>query len=87
MKHFKCNYNTIWEFEDNCFDKEGNCINKIAIEKIEENSLIAITEEEYLEIQSTKQKEAEAEATSQEELTKAEKLVALYEQLSELGVI
>ena len=61
MKKYKDLNNGIWLFEDNCFDDEGQVINKYVIEKIKLNSLAQCTDEEVDEIINYKSPEQIAE--------------------------
>ena len=46
MKYFKNNEDKLWAFEDECFDQNGNCINSIASQVINSESLVEITYDE-----------------------------------------
>ena len=61
MKNFKNKENTLFGFDDDCFDENGKCINEYALKVIEENSLIEITKEEAEAIRNYKSPEQIAE--------------------------
>ena len=96
MKNFKNSANTIFAFDDDCFDEEGKCINEYALKVIEENNLIEITQEEAEAIRNYKSPEQLAEEErlaklpSQEDLEKSKFEIIAIEmlmQLKEEGVI
>lgn len=93
MKRYIDQNNTIHNFEDDCFDEKGNCINDFVEKIIIENSLISITEEEYTEIQAREESEILAEQKrlaklpASEELEKLKIEVVALNLLTELGVI
>jgi len=47
MKYFKNNEDKLWAFDDECFNQNGNCINYIASQTINSESLIEITYDEF----------------------------------------
>ncbi len=47
MKYFKNSKEELWAFEDECFDQNGNCINHIASQVINSESLVEITYDEF----------------------------------------
>ena len=91
MKEFKNENNMIYHFENDCFNENGECINKYALKIIEEHKLVEITNEEAEEIRNYKSPEQLAEeeslVTKQIELAKAQKLTEFYEIATELGLI
>jgi hypothetical protein len=47
MKYFKNSKGKLWAFEDECFNQNGNCINPIAYQVINSESLVRITYDEF----------------------------------------
>jgi hypothetical protein len=47
MKYFKNSKDELWAFENECFDQNGNCINHIASQIINSESLVEITYDEF----------------------------------------
>lgn len=93
MKNFKNVNNILFMFEDDCFDENGQVINKIAKKIINENSLIEITQEEAEEIANYKTPEQILEIERLTKLpTEAEILddkitLKALELITELGLI
>lgn len=96
MKKYRDLNNVIWEFEDNCFDKEGQVINEYVEKKIELNLLLPCTDEEaeairnYKSAEQLAEEERLAKLPSQEDLEKAKFEIIAIEmlmQLKEEGVI
>ena len=61
MKNFKNKENTLFGFDDDCFDENGKCINEYAFKVIKENNLVKITKEEADAIRNYKSSEQLAE--------------------------
>ena len=61
MINYKNEENGIFEFDDDCFDENGKCINEYAFKVIKENSLVKITKEEADVIRNYKSSEQLAE--------------------------
>ena len=91
MKNYRNLNGEIFSFDLDCFDKNRKCINEYALKVIEENNLVAMTEEEYAEIQAKKEAERLAEeeklTIEQKEINKANKLIEFYELAIELGLM
>ena len=75
MKKYKDLNDVLWEFNDCCFDENGVVINDIVNAKIEENSLMAISDEEYIEI-------TEKNTISESEIRKVE----IYTELENIDI-
>ena len=91
MKEFKNKENTLFGFDDDCFDVDGKCINEYALKVIKENNLVKITKEEAETIRNyNNQKqieEVEKQLIIQKEIDEAKKITDFYEIALSLGVI
>ena len=93
MKNFKNKENTLFGFDDDCFNDEGQCINEYALKVIEENNLVEITEEEVEKIRNYKspeqllEEERLAKLPTQEDILNAKIELKALELLAQLELI
>ena len=93
MRNFKNKENTLFGFDDDCFDENGKCINEYALKVIQENNLVEITEEEAEIIRNYKTAEQLAEEEkisklpSSDELEKNKIELVVLDLLTEAGVL
>ena len=93
MKNYKNLENQVYSFEDDCFDKEGNCINEYAMKVIKENNLVEITKEEadaiinYKSPEQIAEEERFAKLPSEEEILNDKITLKALELITELGLV
>jgi len=93
MKNFKNKENTLFGFDDDCFDENGKCINEYAFKVIQENNLVEITKEEAEAIRNYKspeqlsEEERLAKLPTQEDILNAKIELKALELLSQLELI
>jgi len=93
MRHYESLEGDKWSFADTDFDEDGNVINEIVKQKIEENSLTEIPEHKYKEwlaaeeIKRIEVANALSKLPSQEEREKNKIELIILNLLSEGGLI